>query len=251
MSPGATTIFDVSGKSILLTGGTQGIGYGLARALALAGARVVITGRRRDRVDAAVGRMAAEGLAVRGYAADVSDEAAVEWVVGSAWEAEGGVDALINNAAVRVNKPAVEVTAREWDWLMGINLKGVFLMSRAVARRMMDRRKGKIVNISSVFADMAARERAPYCASKAAVSQLTRALALEWAEYGIRVNAVAPGYIQTPENAGQVKPGVVANIPMGRLGTPEDLVGVTVFLASEASDYLTGQTIVVDGGWSI
>lgn len=247
----AAGIFDISGKSILLTGGTQGIGYGLARALAQAGARVTITGRQKDRVDEAVARAARDGLTIAGYAADVADEAAVESLVGDVWRADGAIDVLINNAGVRVNKPALQITADEWDWLMGINLKGVFLMSCATAKRMIGRGRGKIINVSSVLAQIVMSERSPYCASKGAVSQLTKALALEWARYNINVNAIAPGYIETPENAGRLKPEALASIPMGRFGTPQDLVGITLFLASEASNYVTGQTLIVDGGWSI
>lgn len=244
-------LFDISGKVVLLTGGTQGIGYVLARAISEAGAEVVVTGRRKDKVGEAVANLKSDGVSVRGYAADVSDECAMAELVDDVCRAYGCIDVLINNAGVRVNKPALEIAAEEWDWLMSVNLRGVFLPSRLVASRMVERGGGKIINMSSVFAQIVMNERAPYCASKAGVSQLTKALASEWAKYNINVNAVAPGYIKTTENEGRVRHDLLAAIPAGRFGSPEDLVGVTIFLASRASDYVTGQTFIVDGGWSL
>ena len=247
-------LFDLSGKTALITGGNQGIGFAIAEGLARHGARIVIANRRADQGEAAAQRLIAEGLAAEAVQADVADGASVAGMVATVLERHGHIDILVNSAAVIVRKPVEELTEEEWEFVMDVNVKGTFLCCREVGRHMIERRSGKIINISSNVSQVIQPLRSVYAVSKAAVSHLTRALAVEWATHGINVNALAPGPTVTDfnrqylEDHPQDKQRAINGIPMARLGAPADHVGAAVFLASSASDYVTGQTLLVDGG---
>jgi NAD(P)-dependent dehydrogenase (short-subunit alcohol dehydrogenase family) len=247
-------LFDLSGKTAVVTGGNQGIGFAIAEGLARHGARIVIANRRADQGEAAAERLIAEGLAAEAVQADVANGASVAGMVAAVLERHGRIDILVNSAAVIVRKPVEELTEEEWELVMDVNVKGTFLCCREVGRHMIERRGGKIINISSNVSQVIQPLRSVYAVSKAAVSHLTRALAVEWATYGINVNALAPGPTVTDfnrqylEEHPQDKQRAINGIPMARLGAPADHVGAAVFLASSASDYVTGQTLLVDGG---
>ncbi len=247
-------LIDLSGKVAIVTGGNQGIGFAIAEGLAGHGAHVVIANRRSDQGSAAAQRLLAAGLAAEAVSTDVENGASVANMVTTVLERHGHIDILVNSAAVIVRKPVEELTEEEWEFVMSVNVKGTFLCCRDVGRHMIERRCGKIINISSNVSQVIQPLRSVYAVSKAAVSHLTRALAVEWATYGINVNAVAPGPTVTDfnrqylEDHPQDKQRAINSIPMARLGTPADHVGAAVFLASSASDYITGQTLLVDGG---
>jgi len=245
---------NLSGRTAIVTGGNQGIGFAIARGLARHGAHVVIANRRAEQGAAAAQLLRDEGLAAEAICADVGDGASVQHLVDDVVERQGHIDILVNSAAVIVRKPVEEVTEEEWQWVMDVNVKGTFLCCRNVGRHMIERRSGKIVNISSNVSQVIQPLRSVYAVSKAAVSHLTRALAVEWAQYGINVNAVAPGPTVTDFNRQYLedhpadKQRAIDSIPMARLGSPSDHVGAALFLSSSAADYVTGQTILVDGG---
>jgi NAD(P)-dependent dehydrogenase (short-subunit alcohol dehydrogenase family) len=248
------SFLDLSGKTAIVTGGNQGIGFAIAQGLARHGAHTIIANRRAEQGVAAAQLLLDEGLSAAAIHADVSDGASVQHLVDSVIERHGHIDILVNSAAVIVRKPVEELTEDEWQWVMDINVKGTFLCCRDVGRHMIERRSGKIVNISSNVSQVIQPLRSVYAVSKAAVSHLTRALAVEWATYGINVNAVAPGPTVTDFNRQYLeehpadKQRATDSIPMARLGAPGDHVGAAVFLSSAASDYITGQTLLVDGG---
>lgn len=245
---------DLSGRTAIVTGGNQGIGFAIAQGLARHGAHIIIANRRAEQGIAAAQLISDEGLSAEAIRADVGDGASVQHLVDAVVESRGHIDILVNSAAVIVRKPVEELTEEEWQWVMDINVKGTFLCCRDVGRHMIERRSGKIVNISSNVSQVIQPLRSVYAVSKAAVSHLTKALAVEWAQYGVNVNAVAPGPTVTDfnrqylEEHPQDKQRAVNSIPMARLGAPDDHVGAAVFLASDASNYVTGQTLLVDGG---
>jgi gluconate 5-dehydrogenase len=248
----STRLFDLTGRTALVTGATSGIGLALARGLAEAGAEVIVNGRDPQRIAQAVASFKADGLAARGAKFDVTvaDEVASEL---ARIEAEGGIDILINNAGIQRRAPLLEVEHAVWDDVIRTNLTGVFLVAQAVARGMVARRRGKIVNICSLASEVARKSIAPYVAAKGAVKQLTRAMCVEWAGHNIQANGIGPGYFATPLNADlRADPAfdawVTARTPAGRWGEPHELVGAGVFLSSAASDFVNGQVLYVDGG---
>jgi NAD(P)-dependent dehydrogenase (short-subunit alcohol dehydrogenase family) len=249
--------FDLSDRIAIITGGNQGIGFAVARALAAAGARAVIANRR-----AAEGKKAAESLNRDGLKAvaiptDVNSRSSVEALVSKVEEDYSKIDILVNNAGVIVRKRAEEISEEDWNHIMDTNLKGLFFCCQLVGKAMIRRKRGKIINISSNVSEVAMTGRSIYAVSKAGVSHLTRTLALEWAQYHINVNAIGPGptitelnkryFDEHPEDLKER----IASIPMGRMGDPSDYAGAAIFLASDASDYVTGQTLLVDGGSTI
>jgi NAD(P)-dependent dehydrogenase (short-subunit alcohol dehydrogenase family) len=248
---------NLSEKVAIVTGGNQGIGFALAQGLAKCGAKVVIANRRAAEGEAAAQAIRKAGGSATSIPTDVSQKKSVERMVEKILQDYERIDILVNNAGVNVRKSAIEVTEENLDMIFDTNLKGLFFCCQVVGHQMIQQRRGKIVNVASIVATFGFLNRAPYCASKAGVSQLTRVLALEWAEYGVYVNAIGPGIIQTPLTEAYMKSDpkrlerVLQKVPSGRLGKPEDLVGVTLFLASEASDYMTGQTLYIDGGYSL
>jgi len=247
-------IFDLSGRTAIVTGGNQGIGFAIARGLATAGATVVIANRRAAEGQRAAEPLKAEGLSAAAIPTDVSLRSSVEELVLKTVDDFGKIDILVTSAGVIVRKPAEEISEEEWDYIMDINLKGVFFCCQLVGRHMIQRRKGKIINISSNVSEVTQPLRSVYAASKAGVSHLTRALAAEWAKYHINVNAIGPGPTITPLNKKYLEEHPedlkerLSGIPMGRLGNPSDHVGAAIFLASDASDFVTGQTLLVHGG---
>lgn len=248
---------DLSNKIAIVTGGSRGIGLTLAKGLANSGSQVVIVNRNpSDGEAAAQGIREAQGSAIS-IPADVSQKEAVQRMVQKTIEHYGRIDILVNSAGVNVRNPAIEMTEEDVDMIFDTNLKGLFFCCQLVGKEMIRQRRGKIINISSMAATFGLVNRSPYTASKAGVSQLTKALALEWAKYGVFVNAIAPGIIQTPLTEAYMRSDperlerTLRKLPIGRFGKPEDLVGITLFLASEASNYMTGQTLYMDGGYSL
>jgi gluconate 5-dehydrogenase len=250
-------LFDLSGKVAIVTGGNRGIGYAIAEGLARHGAHVVIANRGATQGQEAALRIQDQGLVAEAVPTDVSDGASVARLVDDVLDRHGGIDILVNSAAVILRKPVEDVTEEEFDRIIGTNLRGAFLCCRDVGRHMIEKRSGKIINVSSNVSQVVQPLRSIYCVSKAGLSHLTRALALEWAPYGVGVNAIGPGPTLTEINRQYFQDNPedlkarVGQIPMGRIGMPADQVGVAVFLASSASDYMTGQTLIVDGGTNL
>ena len=246
-------LFDLSGRSALVTGSSRGIGLTLARGLAQAGARVVLNGRDAGRLDAAARALAGEGLAVHPAPFDVTDEAAVTAAVASIESEVGPIDILVNNAGMQLRRPLQEFSVADWSRLMETNVTSAFLVGRAVGTRMLTRGAGKIINVCSVQSELARATIAPYSATKGALRQLTRGMCADWAPHGICVNAIGPGYFATELNAAlqadaEFDAWLRRRTPAGRWGRLEELVGVAVFLAAPASDFVHGQIIYVDGG---
>jgi len=250
-------IFDLSGKIAIVTGGNQGIGLAISRGLATAGATIVIANRRPVEGQTAAESLEKEGLNAVAIPTDVSDESSIAALVSKVINDFGTIDILVNSAGVIVRKPAENISSEEWDYIMNINLKGVFFCCQLVGREMIRRRKGKIINISSDASQRAMPERSVYAASKAGVSHLTRCLALEWAKYNINVNAIGPGPTITPLNKKYYEEHpekleqTIQSLPIGRMGDTSDYVGAAIFLASEASNFVIGQTLLVEGGSTI
>lgn len=250
-----TSQFSLQGKVALVTGGGGPIGAAIARALARAGAAVALGGGRRPEALAAVQRSIAEaGGTAWAFSADLSKPGACDEVVERTVREAGTVDILVTAAGVQLRKPAFDITPAEWDSLQSVNLKAVFFTCQAAARIMQRAGQGSIITIASLTSEIGLPHLAAYGASKGGVAQLTKALAVEWAGLGIRANAIAPGRIRTPMTEDIFSDPVQREsflrlIPLRRAGTPEELEGAAVFLASDASSYMTGQVLVVDGGW--
>jgi NAD(P)-dependent dehydrogenase (short-subunit alcohol dehydrogenase family) len=255
-----TELFALSGKRALITGGGAGLGYQMAVGMAEAGADVVLCGRNAERCKEAAHTIETSlGVRAIGLRCDVRDENEIKSVVETATGEFGGVDILVNNAGTSWGAPAVDYPLEGWRKVLDVNLTGLFLFTQAVGRQLIDSgRGGKIINLTSVTAFRGAPgellDAIGYNASKGGVISLTRDLAVKWAPYGINVNAVAPGWFPTDMSHAVLErsgPEYLKRIPLGRFGGPDDLKGAAVFLASGASDFVTGQTLVVDGGQSI
>jgi len=245
--------FDLSGRVAIVTGGSKGLGSGMAYALAEQGADIVIVSRNQAEGELVAAKIREMGRKSMALSVDVQDISSINQMVETVTKEFGRIDILINNAGVGITKFALEVTEEEWDKVVDTNLKGVFFCAQAVARVMKEQKYGKIINISSLAGLKGSNAMAPYCASKAGIINLTRALAKEWARYHINVNAIAPGYIKTALNEEELSNESFRNklfsaLPIQRLGELDDLAGTVVLLASEASAYITGQTIIIDGG---
>jgi 3-oxoacyl-[acyl-carrier protein] reductase len=245
--------FDLSGRVALVTGASQGLGRRFAQVLVEHGAAVGLAARQLDKLQKLEREIAGQGGRVASVAMDVTDQASIERAIGTIEDALGPIDVLINNAGVAVSKGVLEQTEADWDKVVGTNLKGAFFVAQSVAKRMVEQGGGAIVNIASVLALDVIGHLAPYAAAKGGLWQLTRTMALELARHNVRVNALAPGYIVTEINrefleAGPAGERIRKRIPQRRFGTPEDLDGALLFLASDASRYMTGGIIVVDGG---
>jgi gluconate 5-dehydrogenase len=247
------SLFDLTGRIALVTGSSQGIGLAMAAGLARAGARVVLNGRDAAKLDQAVQLLAGEGLPVSGQAFDVSDSAAAEAGVAAIEAGVGPIDVLVNNAGKQHRAPAAEFPDEAWHDIFRVNVDSAFFMSRAVGRRMIPRGRGKIINIGSVQSELGRQTIVPYTATKGAVKMMTKGLCAEWAKHGIQVNAIGPGYFDTPLNKALVdnpdfSAWLCARTPAGRWGKLEELVGAAIFLASGASDFVNGHLLMVDGG---
>lgn len=252
----ALDLFRLEGRTAIVTGGGRGLGEHMARALAEAGASVVLCSRKLEALEEVRGGIERAGGRALALECDVSDPDAVQRVVDAAVETFGGVDILVNNSGATWGAPAEEMPLEKFDQVMAVNVRGVFLMSQAVGRVMIGQgRGGRIVNIASIAAFRGGRpgtmQTAGYTASKGAVVSLTRDLAGSWANHGITVNAIAPGWFPTRMSRGVLEAAgdqILASIPLGRYGRPEDIQGAILFLASDAAAFVTGQTLVVDGG---
>lgn len=247
------TLFDLSGKRALITGSSQGIGFALARGLAAAGAEVVLNGRDSAKLAEAAAALRAKGARVHELGFDVTDHQGVRAAV-DGFEAEhGAIDILVNNAGMQHRAPLEEFPAEAFERLLQTNIASVFHVGQAVARHMIARGAGKIVNIASVQSALARPGIAPYTATKGAVSNLTKGMATDWAKHGLQCNALAPGYFVTPLNKALLEDPafndwLAKRTPAGRWGQVEELVGACIFLASAASSFVNGTTIFVDGG---
>jgi 2-dehydro-3-deoxy-D-gluconate 5-dehydrogenase len=248
--------FNLAGRTAVITGGASGFGLAIASALAHAGANVVIADREADKAVAAAKQITSENGRAIAVTVDVAEEVQVNNLLADAVATFGQADILVCAAGIALRKSAFETTVNEFDRLMAVNVRGVFLCNQIFGRHMVARGKGSIINISSQGAISALENRPVYCASKAAVSQLTKTLALDWIKSGVRVNAIAPGLAATPftEELRQDRERIsryLHRIPAGRLGEAKDMAGISIYLASDAAAYVVGQTFVVDGGWTI
>lgn len=250
------SIFNLSGKVAIVTGGNGGIGFGIASGLAAAGATIVIAARDQKKTERAVERLKSQGTFAMGIRVDVANEDSVIAMVDLTMKEKGRVDVLVNNAGIGIRKQPQELTEKEWDRVVNINLKGTFLPSKAVHPHMVSMGGGKIINIGSMTSVFGLDWAAPYSATKGGVVQLAKTLAVAWAKDNIQVNTILPGWILTDltatieTNFPERHKLISSRIPAGRWGTPDDFAGVAVFLASRASDYLTGASIPVDGGYT-
>jgi NAD(P)-dependent dehydrogenase (short-subunit alcohol dehydrogenase family) len=247
--------FDLSEKIAVVTGAGRGLGHDISLALARYGAHVVACSRTESELAAVAKKIQAMGRQALPLSMDVSDIRSIRHMVDRAVEAFGRIDILVNSAGINRPQRAEDVTEDNWDQVMETNLKGLFFCAQAVGRVMISRKKGKIINISSDAGTVGIPGRAAYCASKGGVNLVTKVLAIEWAQHHINVNAIAPAFIETPLTEPVLKDPafkkyVLENTPLGRVGKPKDVSSAAVFLASDASDYMTGHIMLIDGGWT-
>ncbi len=245
----------LAGKTAIITGSTRGIGRGIAEAMAAAGAGIVVVSRSPDDCRKVAEELAARGTDALGFAADVTRRQDFDSLISRVLKHFGRIDILVNNAGTAVTRKAEDISEEEWDRVISLDLKSVFFCSQAVGREMINQRSGKIINIASVLGLVGEKMVLPYCAAKGGVVQMTRALALEWAKHNIQVNALCPGYVLTDINAAELQKEknfnyITGKTPAGRLGTVGDITGAAVFLASPAAEFMTGQTLTIDGGWT-
>ena len=247
------SLFNLTGKIALITGSSQGIGFGIARGLGQAGATIILNGRDEEKLKRAVSALSQEGVKVFGYSFDVSDSKQIDQKISAIEREVGLIDILVNNAGIQRRGPLETIEESVWREVIETNLTAMFLLSKRVAKAMIDRRSGKIINICSLMSEISRPTIGPYTASKGGVKMLTKAMAVEWAKYNIQVNGIGPGFIVTEMNRPllddeKFNAMVKSRTPAGRWGEPSDLAGAAIFLASQASDYITGQIIYVEGG---
>jgi gluconate 5-dehydrogenase len=252
-SPMSLTLFDLTGRTALITGSSQGIGLALAAGLGRAGASIVLNGRDQAKLEQARVALAAQGLSIHAAAFDVSDPKAVEAAIANIETSIGPIDILINNAGKQHRAPAAEFPDEAWADIFRVNVDSAFYAARSVGRRMIERQRGKIINIGSVQSELGRPTIVPYATTKGAIKMMTRGLAAEWAKHNIQVNAIGPGYFKTPLNQALVdnpdfSAWLCARTPAGRWGDVDELVGAAIFLASDASNFVNGHMVMVDGG---
>jgi 2-deoxy-D-gluconate 3-dehydrogenase len=245
-------LFSLKGKVALFTGGSRGLGKAMAIGLAKAGADVAVVGRKLDQD--VIDQISAQGVRGKFYEYDLSDVDGIAALVGEVKNDFGHIDILVNNAGVQSRHKAVDFPKSDWDFVLNVNLNAVFFLCQEVGRLMLAQGKGKIINIASLLSFQGGLTVPAYAASKGAVAQFTKSLSNEWASQGVNVNCIAPGYMATEMNTALIADAtrsrqIMDRIPAGRWGKPEDMVGAVVYLASDASDYVNGSTITVDGGW--
>ena len=248
--------FDLSGKVAIVTGAGRGLGYSIALGLARYGADLVVCSRTPSELEKVGEEIEKLGLRVLIQQMDIRKIPEIQAMVENTVKTFNHIDILVNNAGINIPQWAVDVTEEAWDTIFDTNLKGLFFCAQAVGKVMIEQKKGKIINISSQAGSVGILYRAAYCSSKGGVNLLTKVLAIEWAKYNIKVNAIAPTFIETPlsktmfEEKKDFRDFVLGNIPLGRIGKPEDVVGAAIYLASDASDLVTGHVLLVDGGWT-
>lgn len=247
-------MFDLTGKVALVTGAGRGLGRTFATALASVGADVVLAARTGAELDATCAACVEHGRDALSVVTDVTRPEQVDALVAATLERFGKIDILVNNAGMNIRKPVLEIPLEEWDQVLNLNLRGYFLVARAVGKHMVERGYGRVINVTSILSSIALPNQGPYATSKGAIAQLSKVMAIEWAPHGVTVNCIGPTYFETeltrplyqdPER----KTFIESRTPMGRWGQPEELAGTVVFLASDAAGFITGQTIFVDGGW--
>lgn len=248
-------LFDLTGKVALITGATHGLGMAMASGLASAGAKLIINGNSsQEKIDTAVEHYRSQGFNAYGYRFNVTDEAQVEAAVAQIENDHGPIDILINNAGIIKRIPLLDMPLNEFKEVIDIDLIGVFTMTKPVAKRMVERRQGKIINICSMMSELGRDNVGAYAAAKGGLKMLTKNMATEWARHNVQVNGIGPGYFATSQTAPIRVDGnpfnefIIGRTPAGKWGDPEDLQGATIFLASKASDFVTGQIVYVDGG---
>lgn len=245
-------IFSLKGKVALFTGGSRGLGKAMAIGLAKAGADVAVVGRKLDQD--VIDQISAQGVRGKFYEYDLANVDGIAALVGEVKKDFGHIDILVNNAGVQSRHKAVDFPKADWDFVLNVNMSAVFFLCQEVGRLMLAQGKGKIINIASLLSFQGGLTVPAYAASKGAVAQFTKSLSNEWASQGINVNCIAPGYMATEMNTALIADAtrsrqIMERIPAGRWGKPEDMVGAAVYLASDASDYVNGSAIIVDGGW--
>lgn len=248
-------LFDLTGKVALVTGATHGLGMAMASGLASAGSTLIITGNSsQEKIDAAIKTYADAGIKAIGYKFNVTDEEQVIAAVDQIEKNHGPIDILVNNAGIIKRIPLLDMPLEEFEEVIKTDLTGVFTMTRPVARKMVERRSGKIINICSMMSELGRNSVGAYAAAKGGLKMLTRNMATEWAKYNVQVNGIGPGYFATSQTAPIRVEGnpfnefIISRTPAGKWGDPDDLQGATIFLASKASDFVTGQIVYVDGG---
>jgi NAD(P)-dependent dehydrogenase (short-subunit alcohol dehydrogenase family) len=249
-------LFDLTNRVAVVTGASKGLGKAIAIALAGAGADVALYARDWDDLLTVKASIESLGRRAEIFCVDILDKQVVHDNVKSTLRVFGKIDILVNNAGVNVRKPVLELSSEEWDLVMDTNLKGYFLMAQAVVPDMLSRSYGKVINMASILGAVGLPSQLAYASSKGGVVQMTKVMALEWAKQGVHVNAIGPTYFETPlvaqlRNDPERYGFIVERTPMGRWGQPDELAGIAIFLASRASDFITGQTIFIDGGWTI
>jgi gluconate 5-dehydrogenase len=247
-------LFDLTGEIALITGGTRGLGMAMARGLAEAGARIVINGHNPEGLEQALSEYVNSGIEAKGYLCDVTNEPRVKDMIGAIEREVGVITILINNAGMIRRIPLADMAVEEFRQVVDLDLVAPFIMARAVVKGMIERRKGKIINICSMMSELGRDTVGAYAAAKGGLKMLTRSMATEWGPYNIQVNGIGPGYFATPqtapirENGHPMNDFIISRTPAGRWGDPEELAGPAVFLASRASDYVNGHILYVDGG---
>jgi gluconate 5-dehydrogenase len=250
----STELFDLRGKTALITGGTHGLGMAIATGLANAGATIVINDVFADKLEKAKGEFAKRGINIHSYVLDVTDEKAVELTIPLIEKEVGPIDILVNNAGIIKRIPILEMKAEEFRQVLDVDLTGPFIMGKAVAKGMAERGYGKIINMCSMMSELGRNTVSAYASAKGGLKMLTRSMATEWARFNIQINGIGPGYFATDQTAPIRVDGhpfndfIMNRTPAGRWGDPDDLAGTAVFLASRASDFVNGQVVYVDGG---